>query len=207
MVAARRFTTAARWVLALIRGGCSWIAPLSHDVRASPLPAPDAAVLAFEFDASTTGGGGVLWTNGQPIRWWRTTWRAEDVHCIEPRARTEVSDWQTFWEYLTLLMCLILWARPNEPIAIIGDNTGSLQLAIDLNGSNGLLAISRELAWRRARNRWSYGAGHLPTEANSLADALSRMNASGQPPPRLRRLREFDPPQVSELWIAARPPA
>ena len=206
MVSARRFQTAARWILALSTGGQTWIVPLSHDVYASSPPAPSASVLAFEFDASTTGGGGVLWANGRPIRWWRLGWTAAHVHRIEPRARTGEPAFQTFWEYLALFISLVLWAGPRDPIAIVGDNTGALQLAIDLNGDNGLLAISREVAWRKARHGWSYGAGHLPTEANSLADALSRLVKGEKVPRQLRSLQEFDAPDVSALWVAASPP-
>ena len=206
MVAARRFQTAARWILALITGGQTWIVPLCQDVYASSPPAPSASVLAFEFDASTTGGGGVLWANSRPIRWWQLRWTAAHVHRIAPRARTGEPAFQTFWEYLALFISLLLWARPREPIAIIGDNTGALQLAIDLNGENGLLAISREVAWRRARHGWTYGAGHLPTEANSLADALSRLVKGERVPLQLRSLQEFDAPDVSALWVAASPP-
>ena len=128
------------------------------------------------------------------------------VHRIEPRARTGEPAFQTFWEYLALVISRVLWAGPRDPIAIIGDNTGALQLAIDLNGDNALLAISREVAWRRARHGWTYGAGHLPTEANSLADALSRLVKGEKVPLQLRRLQEFDAPDVSALWIAASPP-
>ena len=117
-----------------------------------------------------------------------------------------VPAFQTFREYLALFISLVLWAGPRDPIAIIGDNTGALQLAMDLNGDGGLLAISREIAWRTARHGWLYGAGHLPTEANSLADALSRLTESDRVPLQLRHLQEFDPPDIRSLWVAASPP-
>ena len=68
-----------------------------------------------------------------------------------------------------------MWARPFTPLAILGDNTGALQIALTGGRKTPeMLAISRELAWRKARRNLELGAGHFPTEAGSLADALSQ---------------------------------
>ena len=40
-----------------------------------------------------------------------------------------------------------------------------------------MMAVSRELAWRRARGGWRLHGGHLPAERNIRADALSRLKA------------------------------
>ena len=59
-------------------------------------------------------------------------------------------------------------------ILIIGDNIPSLQNTLDLKGRGPLLAISREIAWRKARHSWHYSVGHLPPEHNTAPDTLSR---------------------------------
>ena len=81
---------------------------------------------------------------------------------------------QTFWECVALLLGLILWARPSDPLAVLGVNAAALQEAIDVKGRRQLYHISRELSVRRARLHWVLQVGHLPSEANSAADACSR---------------------------------
>ena len=86
---------------------------------------------------------------------------------------------------------------------MIGDNTASLQLALSLSGSDGLLAISREMTWRKARLGWCFAVGHLPTEANGVADALSRLCQKDRPPslPQvLVGIPLWRPPAVAKLW-------
>ena len=76
--------------------------------------------------------------------------------------------------------------------------------ALNLRGRASLSKITRELTWRQVRQAWLYDVGHLPSEANVVADALSRLRA----PPgcdrkafpealRGARRREIDP---SSLW-------
>jgi len=85
---------------------------------------------------------------------------------------------QTTWEYLVVLLTLIFW-HPEFPkgVRIFGDNLGALQGALHLRGRAGLSKITRELSWRKARHQWRFSVGHLPTEANLTADALSRLTA------------------------------
>ena len=64
-----------------------------------------------------------------------------------------------------------------HPVLLVGDNTGSLQNSLDLKGEGTLLAVSRELAWRKARHMWEYDIAHIPTEHNSAPDILSRIDA------------------------------
>ena len=45
-----------------------------------------------------------------------------------------------------------------------------------------LAAIGKELAWRKAKFGWRYAVAHLPTEANKLADRLSRLSDPTLPP-------------------------
>ena len=78
------------------------------------------------------------------------------------------------------------------------------EAALHLKGRNALSKISRELAWRRARDGWRYVVGHLPSERNVLADALSRLAAPGHSakalPSELGGATRLDPPEIASLW-------
>ena len=102
-------------------------------------------------------------------------------HRIVPRAHTSEPALQTFWEYLAFVISLVLWAGPRDPTAFIGDNTGALQLTIDLSGDNSCL-LSAE--------KW-HGVGHgtdghmeqatcqqRPTHLQMLLAASSRVRRS-----------------------------
>jgi len=71
---------------------------------------------------------------------------------------------------------LVLWGDQfcHEALQVVGDNVGALNNALSLKGSGPMLAISRELAWRRARRQWRYVVGHIATESNDVPDKLSR---------------------------------
>ena len=88
---------------------------------------------------------------------------------------------QTFWEFLTLALCLLHWASLFEDLLVCGDNTASLSMAMSLKCKGVEVAIARELAWRRARFGWTYAVAHLPAEANVLADTLSRVADPNRP--------------------------
>ena len=114
---------------------------------------------------------------------------------------------QTFFEFLTLLLTLLVWGSwcIDESMAILGDNVGALQSALSLSGRGTLLAVSRELSWRKARHRWLFDVGHLPSEFNVVADALSRMtDPMGVPWPSvaLGSATMKSAPKVAEIWKA-----
>jgi len=121
------------------------------------------------------------------------------VHIGEARS-------QTFWEFLALFLVLEVWADEyrSSGLNVAGDNVGALQQALALKGRGPMLEISREVAWRKARRGWSFKMGHLPSERNGTADALSRMAAPElYPLPRcLRGLPRRSVPDVSKLWLA-----
>ena len=61
---------------------------------------------------------------------------------------------QTFWELLTLVMCLMTWGdryAVEDILTVVGDNTGSLQNALDLKGTGALNVLATELSWRKTR--------------------------------------------------------
>ena len=89
---------------------------------------------------------------------------------------------------------------------MLGDNVGALSSAISLAGRGSLLAVSRELSWRKARRNWSYEVGHLPSEFNVVADSLSRIaDPAGVPWPAeaLSSAEMKKCPKVADIWRAA----
>ena len=111
---------------------------------------------------------------------------------------------QSFWEFLTLLLTLVQWGRwfVHEAVTIMGDNTAALQDALDLKGRGAMLAVAHELAWRKARHRWAFVVAHLPSEDNTTADALSRI-ASPEPaaiPRSVAHATRVRPAPVKNLW-------
>ena len=86
----------------------------------------------------------------------------------------------------------------------------ALQNAMSLKSSAALTAIARELAWRKARFGWIYTTGHLPAEANELADALSRLTGPEAKffPQELQGVSRRKAPPLRALWqVAALPEA
>ena len=82
------------------------------------------------------------------------------------------------------LLCLVAWGHlfHTEVLAVVGDNTGAMQNTLDLKGRGVMLAVAREIAWRRERFGWKYKVGHIPSEYNTIPDALSRLGDSPPSP-------------------------
>jgi len=127
-----------------------------------------------QFDASPWGGGAILRCGEVVTEYWYGKWTKDSVGHLSVQIGSPAS--QCFWEFLALLVSLVLWGDGfcQEALQVVGDNVGALSNALSLKGSGPMLAISRELAWRRARRNWQYVVGHIATEANSVPDALSR---------------------------------
>ena len=128
----------------------------------------------FEFDASPWGGAGLLLEGSEVKEFFCLTWKP-----IE-RMGIKIADpaFQTFWEFLTLALCLVQWAWLGD-LLVCGDNTASLEMARSLKCSGKEVAIARELAWRMAKHDWKFAVAHLPKEANVVADSLSRVADPG----------------------------
>ena len=105
------------------------------------------------------------------------------------------------------LLVLMVWADDFFPLGmpILGDNTGALQAGLDLKGRGVLLAVAREISWRKARRRWSFQVGHLPSEHNTVSYALSRV-ADPSPPSWpascLASSTWVTAPRLRDLWRA-----
>ena len=114
---------------------------------------------------------------------------------------------QSFWEFSTLLLSLMVWGDrfTEEALDISGDNTSALSNALSLKGRGAMLAVAREISWRKARRSWNFRVGHLPSEHNGVADALSRAGdpkGKGWPSQALSVAREVKPPKLRDLWLA-----
>ena len=113
-------------------------------------------------------------TQDKVMEYWWYVWKTKEVAKLN--VQSGLPKHQTFWETLTLLLSLILWGEyaTGRTILMVGDNTGSLQNTLELKGKGPLMAIAREVAWRKARHNWQFEVGHLPSEYNAAPDALSR---------------------------------
>ena len=112
---------------------------------------------------------------------------------------------QTFWEFMALLLSMMVWGRyfRHQTVAVVGDNIGALTHALNLKAKGTLAAIARELAWRKERLKWSFEVGHIPSELNVVADALSRQFEPERPrwpAHALREARQTDVPDFRSLW-------
>ena len=112
-----------------------------------------------------------------------------------------------------MVLALDAWGDEHATAAyvtILGDNTGSLQDALDLKGAGALNTLSMELSWRKALRNWHFEVGHLPTEANSAADSLSRLAEGATLPTKLEQARCISPPSLLGFFRTLRelgPPA
>ena len=203
-VATRRFCTSARWFRALVEGDSQALLPLRRRVLASrPTKATTSGWVA-QFDASTTGGGAILRCNHKVVEFFYVKWESDTaaVHEVIPGK----SRFQSFWEFLTLLLCLMVWGKDftKQRLAVLGDNTAALSNALQLKGKGALAAVARELAWRQERNEWSFEVGHVPSEMNIVPDALSRQfeeKPSTFPHEALKGATRRHPP-MKDVWKA-----
>ena len=176
-VATRRFRAAASWLQKLLEGGGS-SSPLVLQTKVFAWePSYDPQARRVEFDASPYGGAAILWEEGEVTEWFAVTW----TNIPKLAVCTADSRFQTFWEFLTLALAACRWCPMYDHLLICGDNTASLNLALQ-GKSKGLNSfIGRELAWRKARFDWRFAVAHLPAEANVLADRLSRLSDPSLP--------------------------
>ena len=137
------------------------------------------------------------------VEYWFILW---DDRSAEPLGvKPGLPRFQTFWELTTLVLTLVTWGPRfiNSSLAVLGDNTGALQTALSLKGRMPNLGAARELAWRQARGRWSYEVGHLPSEHNVTADALSRVTCpepAQWPAADLGSASWRNPPSLEGFW-------
>ena len=156
-----------------------------------------------QFDASPWGGGAVLRRGDVVLKYWFVQCAASSFSHLPVQVGSPAS--QCFWEFLALLVSLVLWGDKfmHESLQIVGDNIGALSSALSLKGAGPLLTISRELAWRRARRQWKYVVGHIATESNIIPDLLSRQHdprPAAFPSAALAHAIRDSCPEVASLW-------
>ena len=181
---------------------------LERLVLPTPLAESPASGWSIEFDASIYGGGSVLKDADGTIReYFAVVWDESD-----PPRRSHVVLWssahQSFWEFCTLLLSLCTWGDrfTAETVSILGDKPSALQNALSFKGRGPLMDVARELSWRQARTGWKFQVGHLPSEFNVVADALSRTadpDKSAWPSEALAAALPAKPPRLCSLWRAA----
>ena len=217
-----RFFTAAAWLRALLRGTDGGPRGLFQDAGRILFPlrrcidvldatqARSPSAFRIEFDASPWGGGGVLFEGSSPVAYWACQWDFAVLDMF--KATIGCPKHQTLWEFISLLISMVLWAHlaGEDILFILGDNVGALECALQLRGRGPLLIVARELAWRKACLGWHFAARHLPSEQNVLADALSRLHAV---PPAVLPSALLGPgvrrdcrPAWEDLWAAWIPP-
>ena len=114
----------------------------------------------IEVDASPTGGGGVLYEFGQPVRCFSCVWDAADFTEMAVQVGEPAS--QTFFEVLALVLAVELWCRGTQSTLILGDNTSALQEALDLKGKGVHASLAHILAVMRCSRSLALAVGHLP---------------------------------------------
>ena len=202
-----RFAIAARWLMQLIQynpqSDMPSLSPVRTLVPASDFPDPTWEGTVFQFDASPWGAGAVLKRNNAILEYWHCTWNLQSVAHLG--VATGQAKFQIFWEFLALLLCLIIWSKHAErnPVLLVGDSKTALQDAIDFKGKRSMLAVARELAWHTARKGWTSKVGHLASEHNVVPDALSRLEAP-KPKPfpsfALAKAARVQVPPVASVW-------
>ncbi len=89
-----------------------------------------------------------------------------------------------------------------QSVSVLGDNVGALQVALSLTGRGQLHTIAKDIAWRQAIHGWIYEVGHLPSEANTVADTLSRLSEGPDIPAVLHEAARVEPVDIGRLWRA-----
>jgi hypothetical protein len=180
--------------------------PLIRTVLASGPPQAVQSGWTIQFDASTTGAGAILRAGHAVTKFFYLEWNNDLAR--RWGVVTHDSKHQTFWEFLTLLLTLLKWGSQfgQQSVAILGDNTGSLTAALSLKAKGSMAAVAREIAWRRERSRWHFEVGHVPSELNTVADALSRQfeaKPAPWPTAALRGALQVEQPDCTDLWPAS----
>jgi len=212
VVPVARFFTAAGWFNALLRERDHVsLFPLERRVMAQEVPLIlQESSFRIQFDGSPWGGGALLLQGSQPIEYFSVVWDEGILRRIG--ATQGDSRWQSVWEFVTLLLSLLLWGHLSAEslLCILGDNIAALQLALTLKGRGHMLTISREISWRKIRFNWHFGVQHLPKDQNTVADALSRMYAPSPAKlpvvlqsPLIKRRSTPLWPDVWQAWVEA----
>ena len=123
----------------------------------------------------------MLFMNDTPVRCFSCKWRQKDVRDHGVTVGDPAG--QTFYEILAVVLAIELWCTDPTPTVVLGDNTASLQETLDMRGKGAHACLSQVLAVLRCSRTLHIAVGHLPTESNLPADALSRQAEPGNSKP------------------------
>ena len=123
----------------------------------------------------------MLYIRDRPARCFACTWSAADFVNMDVTIGDPAS--HTFFEVLVLVLAVELWAERCRAAAILGDNTGALQEALDLKGRGIQARLAQALSILVVSRSLALSVGHLPSEANTAADSLSRQSEPGNRKP------------------------
>ena len=139
--------------------------------------------------------------DGRPVQCFSCRWRKRDFHDKQVEIGQPAS--QTYFEVLIFVLAVELWCTDAAPVEIFGDNVAALQSALTLKGRGEQLRLFLALAVLRSARSLDLRVAHLPSESNTVADALSRQHG----PPSDRLPWPYGPGDGVELVAPVRPPA
>ena len=166
--------------------------------------------LLIESDASPHGGGAACWIGAVGRRLHRppdmyvvATWTQDDELLLGARIGDPAS--QAVWEAFMVLLAVrhFVSARTRGKITVVGDALGVWHgLAKFSAKSLSINEVAKELAMYLAPLGHEICGIHVWSEANVLADALSRLSQGGRVPQILTHARREDiAPRGPEAWM------
>ena len=165
--------------------------------------------LVLEVDASTTGGGAACWIGarcraqqGPPDAFVTTEWTQEDEVLLGTRRRDPA--YQATWEAFMVLLAIrhFVTAKVRGRIWLVGDAMGVWfgMVRFDAKAKQ-INEIAKEVAMHLAPLGHDLIGVHIGSEANTLADLLSRVAESGIIPDGLGNARhDVLARRDAEIW-------
>ena len=197
---------AAGWFLALLQDRPLTEAvhlPLERVVWPGGPPVLTAGVSeVLVFDASPWGGGVIHFSGRAPLEYVILDWGPS--FCKAMGVEKGSSKYLAFFESVTALVGIELWtgASQLQTFGLVGDNIAALTAAVSTRGRGDVAKVCREIALRQARQNLVIAVGHIPSELNTWADALSRVHAPSPAgvPPQLLSLPRRAAPVLEHLF-------
>ena len=207
-VPCRRLCFAASWLRALLLEAEDCPLRLERLVRPLRSLSPQASDgSSIEFDASIFGGGAILRDpGGHIVEYFAVVWYGEEA--VHLSVTPTDSKPQSCWEFATLRLALCVWGTvlPSRLSLCWATTSERCRTRFPFEAKAPIEAVARELSWRQARRGWRFEVGHLSSEHNTVADALSRTadpKGAAWPALALASATSKRPPFLGDLWLAA----
>ena len=200
-----------------IRSGLLWLQAFLREEATAIQRAidfrPPRTTTVVAWDASTTGGGAVLWVvpmedcpeTGQlpsllhrtPSMYVEVGWT--NTHERLAAAKIGEAASQARWEAFMLVLAILTWLPVLQASRgawhFMGDALGVLTGAVNFHSKDPQInAMMMEISIVTAGTGRELSAEHIWSETNSLADALSRLEEGERIPQELSELKRVDPP-------------